>query len=120
MDYLVCKERELGERSGKLMQAGDVQVGVFRVKGKLVAYANRCVHQWGPVCQGEILGKVEEVLDSDKTLIGERFSEDEIHLACPWHGWEYNLATGECAADRRLRLRSYPVMLRGDDVYVTV
>jgi len=102
------------------VHAGDVQIGVFRVKGKLVAYANSCIHQGGPGCQGEILGKVEEVLGTDKTVISERFSEDEIHLVCPWHGWEYNLETGECAADRRLRLRPYPVVLRGDEVYVQV
>ena len=31
-----------------------------------------------------------------------------MHFVCPWHGYEYDLKTGECAADRRLRLKSYP------------
>ena len=49
-----------------------------------------------------------------------RFSEHEIHIVCPWHGYEYDLATGECVGDRRLRLTKYPVVVRGDDLYALV
>jgi len=48
---------------------------------------------------------------------GQRFS-DEVHFVCPWHGYEYDLKTGECAADRRLRLKTYQVVRRGEDIYV--
>ena len=43
--------------------------------------------------------------------------EGEI-LACPWHGWEFDLLTGEALVDRRKRLRLYPVTVRDDTVYV--
>jgi nitrite reductase/ring-hydroxylating ferredoxin subunit len=74
----------------------------------------------GPVCEGRILGKVEVVLDDDKTVLGERFSETDVHLVCPWHGYEYDLATGECAVDRRLRLRRFDVVEKGDEIYVVI
>jgi nitrite reductase/ring-hydroxylating ferredoxin subunit len=67
-----------------------------------------------------VLGKVEAVLGADKDLIRERFSEAEVHLICPWHGYEYDLATGECVADRRRRLRRFDVVEKGDEIYVVV
>jgi len=30
-----------------------------------------------------------------------------IALVCPWHGYEYDIKTGECAGDRKLKLRKY-------------
>jgi nitrite reductase/ring-hydroxylating ferredoxin subunit len=72
----------------------------------------------GPVGEGIILGKVEAVLDEQKRLVEERFSETELHLICPWHGWEYDVTTGVCAGDKRLRLKKYPVVERDGNVYV--
>ena len=120
VQYRVVALGEIPQNGGVLAVAGDVEVGVFRVKGQLVAYENRCMHQGGPVCTGEIVGRYDQVLNSDGTVGVERFDETEPHLVCPWHGWEYDLASGTCTADRRFRLRRYPVTVREGDVYVTV
>jgi nitrite reductase/ring-hydroxylating ferredoxin subunit len=37
---------------------------------------------------------------------------------CPWHGWEWNLETGQHAGDRRRRLRTYQTRRDGDEIYV--
>ena len=42
----------------------------------------------------------------DKTSRGLYFSETDMHFVCPWHGYEYDLKTGECVADRRLKLQA--------------
>ncbi len=109
---------EYGEGSRKVVRDGDAEIGVFRVGEKFYAYENTCLHQGGPVCEGMILGKVETVLGEERGVVEERFSEEEIHVVCPWHGWEYDIATGECAADRRLRLKKYEVAQREGGVYV--
>src|SRR5262249_26359623 len=82
VQYRVVALGEIPENGGVLAVAGDVEVGVFRVKGRLVAYENRCMHQGGPVCTGEIVGRYEQVLNSDGTVGGERFDETEPHLVC--------------------------------------
>jgi len=46
------------------------------------------------------------------------FSETEMHFVCPWHGYEYDMKTGECVSDRRLKLRRYKVVEKEDGVYV--
>ena len=45
------------------------------------------------------MGKVEAVLDEDKRQLRERFSTSEIHLVCPWHGWEFDVRTGQSWCD---------------------
>jgi nitrite reductase/ring-hydroxylating ferredoxin subunit len=58
------------------------------------------------------------MLMPDKTSRGLYFSDTETHFVCPWHGYEYDLKTGECAADRSLKLKSFDVVRRGEDIYV--
>ena len=117
-EYRVGPITAIPERSGILVRAGEVEAGVFMVKGRLHAYENRCRHQGGPVCTGEIIGRYEQVLRPDGTVAGERFADDEVRIACPWHGWEYDLETGECTADRRFRLRRLEVRVREGEAYV--
>jgi nitrite reductase/ring-hydroxylating ferredoxin subunit len=82
------------------------------------AYSNFCLHQGGPACEGLTIAKVEERLRPDKTSMGLYFSEDEMHFVCPWHGMEYDMKTGECVADRKLKLKKYKTLQKGDDLYV--
>ena len=72
----------------------------------------------GPVGEGILMGKVEVVLGPNKETIRERFSTTEIHLVCPWHGWEYDVTTGEHTFDRSIGLRRYEVRVDGDDVLI--
>ncbi len=120
MEYRIGPLATIPERGGVLAVAGDVEVGVFRVRGGLRAYENRCRHQGGPVCTGEILGRYEAVVNPDGTIAGERFVDDQLRIVCPWHGWEYDLESGRCAADPRFTLRRYEVSVRDGDVYVRV
>jgi nitrite reductase/ring-hydroxylating ferredoxin subunit len=91
---------------------------VFGHKGKVFAYENRCLHQGGPVAEGLILGRVVAVLDSEKRLLREEFSETEDQIICPWHGWAYSLETGECAGLKGARLRKFEVITEKGEVYV--
>jgi nitrite reductase/ring-hydroxylating ferredoxin subunit len=118
--YRVGPESLVPEETGLILRAGGYEIGIFRVPGGYRAYENVCLHQGGPVCTGIVIGKVEQILRDDKTVAFERESPDELHVSCPWHGWEYDLETGECATDRRLRLRSFDVELDGGELYVRV
>jgi nitrite reductase (NADH) small subunit len=118
--YRVGPESLVPEETGLLLRAGGHEIGIFRVPDGYRAYENVCLHQGGPVCTGIVIGKVEQVLRDDKTVAFERESTDELHVICPWHGWEYDLDNGECATDRRLRLRSFEVELEDGELFVRV
>lgn len=107
-----------GDRT--IVRAGRHEIGVFRHNGQFHAYSNFCLHQGGPACEGLIIARVEERIRPDKTSEGLYFSDTEKTFVCPWHGYEYDLATGECTADRRLKLRRYELVEKGDDLFVKV
>jgi nitrite reductase/ring-hydroxylating ferredoxin subunit len=119
-EHLAGVSHEFQEGGRKIVRIGETEIGIFRRTGLLYAYENRCLHQGGPVCEGLLMGKVEAVLDGGRRYLGEQFSDEEIHIVCPWHGWEYDLETGACAADRRLSLKRYRVVERGGEVYVVI
>lgn len=115
---LVGKTAEFKEGTKKIVPNGKNEIGVYFVKGAYHAYLNLCPHQGGPACEGLLMAKVEEVIAPDKTYHGMRFNHDEMHIVCPWHGWEFDIANGEACADRKWKLRKYDVEVRGDEVYV--
>ena len=117
-EQFVGKTAEFKDGDRRIIFAGDNEIGVFRHEGQFYAYSNFCLHQGGPACEGLTIAKVEERLRPDKTSMGLFFSEDEMHFVCPWHGYEYDMKTGECVSDRRLKLRQYQVVEKEDGVYV--
>ena len=118
-ECFVAKASELKDGDRRIVVSGRHEVGVFFKDGNYYAYSNYCVHLGGPVCEGILVNKVVDVINADRTYEGQTFT-DEVHFACPWHGYEYELKTGECIADRRLKLRKYDVVRRGDDVFVVI
>jgi nitrite reductase (NADH) small subunit len=108
-------EIEPGQR--RLVDVNGETVGIFNVGGSFFALVNRCVHQGGPVCNGKIMPRLSaEVLPSGE--VKEVLSAEIDTIACPWHGWEYDLRSGQCLANPRLGLQAYQVVSEGDDLFV--
>jgi nitrite reductase/ring-hydroxylating ferredoxin subunit len=115
---LVGKASEFKDGERRIVIAGEKEVGVFKDKGEFFAYSNYCLHQGGPACEGLTIAAVEERILPDMTSRGLYFSDTEMHFVCPWHGYEYDMKTGECVSNRKLRLRRYEVVQKGDELYV--
>lgn len=117
-DYAVCSSAELPEGARRIVRCGTLTVGVFRVHGQLRGWENKCVHQGGPVCQGKIIPRVEEVLTADRQATGYRYSETQTHIVCPWHGYEYDLLSGEHPGDPAVRLNPVEVREENGSIFV--
>jgi nitrite reductase (NADH) small subunit len=120
VEIYVCKTADIKDGDVRIIAVEESEIGVYRHQGKYFAYRNLCVHQGGPACEGVMLPKVEDVFGPNKTLLGQRFDEGEMHIVCPWHGYEYKLESGECATDKRLRLQRFAVVEREGGVYVAM
>ena len=80
-------------------------IGVFNVDGRFYAVRNSCPHQGGELCRGSLVG----LANAERPGAITYSREGEI-LRCPWHGWEFDLATGRSVCDpNRTRVKSYPV-----------
>jgi len=94
------------------------EIVVLRHGERFLAYENTCLHMGGPVAEGILIPKVEAIIAPDGSQLGERFNAEEMHIVCPWHGWEYDLESGEFMGNRRWKLRKFETERRGDDVYL--
>ena len=83
----------------KMLRIEGKQIAVFNTPDGIRACDNRCPHEGYPLSEGSL-------------------SPDCI-LTCNWHNWKFNLETGDnlFGGDR---LRTYPVEVRGDDVWIDI
>jgi nitrite reductase/ring-hydroxylating ferredoxin subunit len=116
-EWFVAKATDLADGDRRIVTAGRAEIGVFFKDGAFYAYSNYCLHAGGPACEGILINRVVDLIAADRTYQGQTFAE-EVHFVCPWHGYEYELTTGECVGNRKLKLRKYDVVRRGDDIYV--
>jgi nitrite reductase/ring-hydroxylating ferredoxin subunit len=116
-EVFVAKSSDMNDGDRRIVVAGDREIGVFRQHGTYYAYSNYCVHSGGPACEGLLINGVVDIIGADRSYRGQTFA-DELHFVCPWHGYEYDIKTGECVGDRTLKLRKFDVVERGDDVFV--
>jgi nitrite reductase/ring-hydroxylating ferredoxin subunit len=79
--------------------AGDRELALFNVDGRYYAIDNACVHQGGPLGEGTLDGSI---------------------VTCPWHGWRYDVRTGENPLDDRFRVACFPVRVEGTSVLVEI
>lgn len=111
---------EFSDPGRKIVGFDRFEVAVFKLDGEFFAYLNQCPHMGGPACQGKMLAKVEEVIADDKTSKGMAFSKTRMHVVCPWHGFEFDIRTGQHPGNPRARLRKMDVRVADGDVLVAV
>jgi nitrite reductase/ring-hydroxylating ferredoxin subunit len=115
--FFVAKAAELAEGDRRIVNADGREIGVFHKNGAYYAYSNYCAHAGGPACEGQVINQVVDLIADDRTYLGQTFGE-KTNFICPWHGFEYDLETGECIGDRRLKLKKFAVVRAGDDIFV--
>jgi nitrite reductase (NADH) small subunit len=116
----VCRENELADGAVRILKLEELEIAVIRHGGKYYAYRNLCPHQGGPACEGVRVPQVVDRLDANGHFIGQGHDESDIHIVCPWHGYEFHLSDGVNVSDRRLRLKKFPVRERDGGVYVAI
>jgi nitrite reductase (NADH) small subunit len=102
-----------GER--RMVELGGHRIGLYRVGEELHALADRCPHRGAPLCSSGLIATAIELRDGRPVL-----GAPETLVRCPWHKWDFDIATGRCAVDARLRVRRYAVRVEGDEVVVTL
>lgn len=105
-----------GDRVIVSTKRGDI--GVFNVNGDYYALLNTCAHQSGPICTGDILPKLRAEHVSLGRRVEEHFTDEQV-IKCPWHGWEYDIESGDLVGGNA-SLPSFDVIVEDGIVYVDV
>ncbi len=112
--HVVATVREIPPGARKLVTVRGRQIAVFNLDGEYFGLFNRCPHQGGPMCEGILTGLIE----SNEPGHYEYSRKGEI-LRCPWHGWEYDIRTGQSWCDPNdTKVRAYPVTVEPGETLV--
>ena len=64
------------------------ELAIFNIDGEYYAISNFCPHKGAPLSEGQICGHIVE---------------------CSWHGWQFDVRTGECLTVRET-IKTYKVV----------
>jgi sulfoxide reductase heme-binding subunit YedZ len=93
----VCAVNEIPESRGRTVCLAGERVAVFRYDGKVSAVSSVCRHQNGPLGEGKVLNGC---------------------IVCPWHGYEYEPASGRAPEPFTERLPTFTVKVVAGRVLV--
>ena len=94
-----AKADEIAPGTIRDVEVSGKTIAVANVEGTYYAIDSVCVHQGGPLGEGPVEG---------------------CTVICPWHAWEYDLKTGKLVGNPDIGVASYPVEVRGDEIFVDV
>lgn len=78
---------------------GDRIVALFHTADGWFAIDGICAHAGGPIAQGQVSGGI---------------------VTCPWHGWQYHLASGQHCLNARIQQSCFRVEVIDNEVFVEV
>ncbi len=103
--HVVATVGEIPANGSKLVTVRGRPIALFHVNGEYFALGNTCPHEGGSLCHGKLVG----VLRSPEPGVYERSRPNEM-LQCSWHGWEFDIRTGQSWCDpNSVRTRAYAV-----------
>ena len=108
--YVVARVDDILEGERLIVEVAGREIGIFNINGEFFALRNRCPHLGGPLCVGDVLGLVYSSEPGDV-----RFDPSKRLVTCPWHGWEFDIKTGQSYFNPRLRARRYDVEARSPE-----
>ena len=95
----ICKTSEIYNRKGKRFQLDDEnEIAIFRIGDNYYAVDNICPH-------------------NHTSQIYDGYIE-EMYVACPVHGFQFHLETGEQPTKMGCRLRTFEIRIENECIYV--
>lgn len=115
LKQFACKASEVAPDAAKIVIIGRLSVGVFKLNDGFHALLNVCPHKGAALCEGPVCGTTKAT--DSREFVYDRAGE---LVRCAWHGWEFDIRTGEFLVDKTVKARSFPVTVEGDDVFLTI
>ncbi len=96
-----------------LVEVEGIEIAVYCTENGYSAISNYCVHQGGPLCEGPVTGQVTQ--DENGELC---YDQETNVVRCPWHGWEFDVETGEHPSRSDYSQPTYDVLLKDEQLYI--
>lgn len=93
----ICSTEDCPPGEAREFVAEDRIVALFHTDDGFHALDGMCPHQGGPLGQGSLEGNI---------------------ITCPWHGWQFNVCTGQHQTSASLTHPAFAVKVEADSVFV--
>lgn len=120
MEHFIGALSDFTDEERKVVVIGGQRIVVLKYRDELFALSAVCAHMGGPVEEGVIVCRVAGVVDDSGRYLGDRFEETSPYIVCPWHGWQYDLRTGQAGGLPSRVLTTFETEIREDKVYLHV
>ena len=95
----VCRRDGVAPGDFRCVEVEGKRILLYDVSGVVYATSAVCAHLGGPLDAGLF---------------------EEGVVTCPWHGWQFDVRTGESVFDPGRRIATYPVSVVGGEILVEV
>ena len=95
----VAQAADIPDGEGRSFEIEGKTIAVFNVGGQFHATDGTCPHRGGP--------------------LGEGYLEEKV-VTCPWHGWRFDVTTGQSPVNPTATIPCLPVKVEGSDLLVGV
>ena len=99
---------EIQREGCRILEVGNRRIGVISAGDAFYAVHDRCPHKGADMCQGTVGGTF--VASAPQEFV---YGMHDTVIRCPWHGWEFDLASGRSLLEPdRFGLKTYPVTIQ--------
>ncbi|HTH97210.1 MAG TPA: Rieske 2Fe-2S domain-containing protein [Stellaceae bacterium] len=92
--HVVAHTDDIPEGGARQVEVKGRRIGVFKVNGEFFALLDKCPHEGASLCRGRLVGLAESDMPGEYSL-----SREGEMLRCPWHGWEFDIRSGQSYCD---------------------
>ncbi|MGG9972599.1 nitrite reductase small subunit NirD [Ferruginibacter sp. SUN002] len=106
--FFACYAADVPMNGGACVKYEDEQIAIFNFtrRGEWFATQNLCPHK--------------KQMALSRGMIGSAGEACEPKVACPFHKKTFSLLTGECLSGDECAIKTYPVKVEDDKVYIGV
>lgn len=108
MEVTICEASELPPGERRFVEISGQEILVYNHDGNLFAIPNFCPHEGGPLGRGPVLD-IEDEEGNFRTVI-----------SCPFHGYTFDIETGEMPTKGSLKCKIFDVWEEGGNVVVDI
>jgi len=95
--YKTISSQQVSPGTGQRVEINGKDLALFNINGTFRAIDNTCPHQGGGLSDGALHGDL---------------------IACPWHGWRFNLTNGKCTLAPGAEVSIYATKIENGVVFV--
>ncbi len=106
--YVIAPVKDIPAGTRKLIEIRGRNIVIFNLQGEFFCLLDRCPHQGGSLCRGQLVGLVEA---NEPGIY--KFSRPNEIIRCPWHGWEFDIRSGKSTCNpEKIQATQYGIEIK--------